>query len=428
LIYRQERKTLYRCEVDFERVGQCRACRNGMFYDSDIPVVVCHCQPAKKNKNRARSKMNIRNISLIVFFLFSLSGSAPVWTVSWDLGIPELIGTRLTYQSDLGPYYGIQPGFLLTLIARPLGPSELWAFTPAIFIGNDIINSTRFSLSTELNISHPCGYNKYSKGGGFVVTPRVGFSFKKNHYFLRTMGGVSLKTFQTIGLSGWPNYVPSLFFESGFVIGKKSSFSSKAKNEKVIDSDYNSDLNDSGLIINKSDIYSGLTDRKHLITINPLSLLFNNSIGVNYSFALGKHTAIGISPELAFSDYSTKIGSTVDFDFYFRKVFYGWHIPIYSGIIPAHFKLNMLDLSASKTTTDLAYSFIIGAGIGYNWCFKKGFSINPFAGIAYFYPIEDPTQQFKDKLLTDAGLNYNEFKSKIIPITIGLGFSIGWSF
>jgi hypothetical protein len=364
-----------------------------------------------------------------IFLLFSLSIAGVVnadsqWSLSLNLGIPELMGLRIIRYTPKGSYFGFQPGALVTIPAHLIVGNDTWAFTPGIFAGSDVYVKGPAAFTIEVDITHGMSWGKYEDGGGFLVAPRCGLTVKKNRLLLRFLGGVTFLTFETLGLPSRPRALPSFLIEGGIFLDK-SGWRFAEEEKSTLDS-----VTQVYRSTQYSPAYHTLKERRHVLTVDPLGIILKHNVGLAYYFGVTKRTAIGINPQLAISDYSTIIGGAIATDFYFKKVFYGWHMPVFAGIIPANIKFTQKNYysNTSSTVTDAVYAFCFGTGIGFNWCFKPGFVINPGASIGYANFLSEPTQEFKDKVWNDFGENYDDFENSIPPILFGLGIAIGWAF
>ena len=382
--------------------------------------------------------MNFKSVILLLLLHIPIFSNDNLWTLSFDLGVPELTGLRVEKHSSYGTYWGFQPGLLVTLPAHIWGPDEPWAFTPAFFWGKDVRGKGVATLAAEVHISHPMSWNRYDKGGAFLISPRLGLSVKSGKLLFRLYGGVSFVTFKTVG---WPrgyDFFPCILIEAGSILGKKrwDQFHKNINNNYRDKTVYVRELdNDSSKMEQREirdpsvrDTDEKLQDRFHSLTTDPLTSILNRNLSITYSYRLSEHIAIGLNPQLGFSDYSTKFGAAAMCDFYFRKTFYGLFIPIFIGYIPARLSAEMKNGTTSSKTSDIIYAFGTGTGVGYRWCFKNGFTITPGAGISYISFRTEPTDEFKDTLQHDFGESYQEFRDALPAIMFGLGLSLGWSF
>jgi hypothetical protein len=370
----------------------------------------------------------------LLFLLLSFSMIFPVyanslWSLSFDLGIPELIGTRIVRHSPGGSYIGFQPGCLVTLPAHFIVGNNTWAFTPGVFVGNDVYTRGATAFTMEIDITHGMSWGKYEDGGGFFVTPRGGLSIKKNRLLFRFLGGITISTIPTLGLPIDPRIIPSFLLEGGFFLNK-SGWRSAGDENNILYSTPEESNRKADTLYPMSSIYQNLKDRKHLITTDPVSFLLHRNISLSYFFAVSKHIALGINPQITITDYSTLFGGAIGSDFYFRQTFYGWHIPVFTGIIPVRLKFTEKDLYTNSSTsiTDAIYAFSIGTGLGYNLCFKPGFVIKPMAGVSYVKLISEPSQGFNDELWKKFSERHDDLTSSIPPVVFGLGCSVGWAF
>jgi hypothetical protein len=152
---------------------------------------------------------------MFLFAIISISFSYPKFALSMDIGIPDLIGTRIEKYFEGGYYLGIQPGFLVTLPTHFIYPDNPWLFTPGLFFGYNYFSRYKFEYTGEVDVSHPMSFNKYDKGGGILLTLRAGISFYNKSIF-RALIGVTSQFVNTIGLPNKPTVIPSFIIQIGY--------------------------------------------------------------------------------------------------------------------------------------------------------------------------------------------------------------------
>jgi hypothetical protein len=322
---------------------------------------------------------------------------------------------------------------LKAIPAYLLGPDNLIAFTPAAFLGKDVAITKNVGISAEINLCHPMGWNEYDQGGGLILTPRVGLSRKKGRSMMRIMAGLSTQALATMDTRLLNQTIPSFHIEFGGVLGKGRVDQTSSPNADTAVDRWDAYGKVKEPRRKKEEVYRHLRYKdadRHALTTDPLGILLSQTIGINYSYKVSPQISVGVSPQLAYSDYSTKIGATVAANFYLKNTYYGWYVPLMSGVVPASIVVSETSFPdrVTKTTSDAIYLYAVGSGLGFHWCFDNGFIVNPSFGLGYPWILSEPTQEFKNKMRSEFYEDYDDYINQMPPIIIGFGLAIGLTF